>query len=111
LKRINREEKHLFQFASIRIDVEKMEVVKDSKLIAMTPAEFHILALLCTRPRRVFSREELIHCISDEQYEGYDRTVDVHIKNIRRKLDDDPKNPVYIHTVYGMGYKFQVENR
>ena len=72
----------------------------------MTANEFKILSSLLTNPGQVFSREQLIENAFGFEYDSYDRTIDTHIKNIRQKIEDDPKNPVYILTVYGIGYKF-----
>jgi DNA-binding response OmpR family regulator len=76
-------------------------------MIDLTPTEFEILVTLAKQPKRVFSRMQLLESALGESFEGYDRTVDTHIKNIRMKLEPDPKKPEYIHTVFGMGYKFE----
>ncbi|RKD21449.1 DNA-binding response regulator, OmpR family, contains REC and winged-helix (wHTH) domain [Caminicella sporogenes DSM 14501] len=88
----------------LEIDLKKMEVKKKGKVVKLTPTEFDILALFIRNIGRVFSREELVTKILGFDYEGYDRTIDVHIKNIRHKIDDEQFK--YIKTVYGIGYKF-----
>lgn len=88
----------------LEIDFNKMEVKKKGKIIKLTPTEFDILALFVKNIGKVFSREELVTKVLGFDYEGYDRTIDVHIKNIRHKIEDEEFK--YIKTVYGVGYKF-----
>ncbi len=73
--------------------------------VDLTPSEFEILAILMAAPGRVFSRLDLLDRLSGEAYEGYERTVDVHVRNLRTKIEPDPKNPRYVETVYGVGYR------
>ncbi|RJQ39222.1 MAG: winged helix family transcriptional regulator, partial [Dehalococcoidia bacterium] len=75
--------------------------------LALTAVEFKLLGVLVKEPGRVFSRAELIEKAMGYAYEGFDRTIDVHILNLRRKLEPDPARPAFIRTVYGAGYKFQ----
>lgn len=65
-----------------------------------------LLLTLCNSPRRVFTRDELIDYAFGDDFDGYDRVIDTHIKNLRKKLEDDPRNPVYVQTVRGVGYRF-----
>lgn len=88
------------------IDFEKNIVKKKKGPVSLTPNEFKILSLLIKYPGKVFTRSELIETAMGNDFDGYDRTVDSHIKNLRQKLEDDPKSPVYIITVHGLGYKF-----
>ena len=74
--------------------------------ISLTSTEFKVLSALAGAPHRVFTRSELVEKALGYQFEGYERSVDAHIKNIRRKLDDDPQNPTFIQTIYGVGYRF-----
>lgn len=90
----------------LSIDYEKRELRKGGAPVALTPIEWKLLTALIKYPQRVFSREELIAIAFDMGFDGYDRVIDTHIKNLRKKLEDDPKNPVYIRTVHGMGYRF-----
>jgi len=76
------------------------------KALHLTPIEFKLLGVLAREPGRVFSREQLIEMVFGYDFDGFDRTVDVHILNLRRKLEPDPDRPRYIKTVYGAGYKF-----
>ena len=75
----------------------------------MTPNEYKIFTLLAARPEKIFTRDEIIERALGDDFDGFDRAVDTHIKNLRAKIADDPKNPRYILTVYGMGYRFHSE--
>ncbi|ADD02251.1 two component transcriptional regulator, winged helix family [Thermoanaerobacter italicus Ab9] len=88
------------------VDFKAHTVKKKGVVVNLTPNEFKILKFLIHNPNRVFTREELIEKVMGFDYEGYDRTIDAHIKNLRQKIEDDTKNPMYIKTVYGVGYKF-----
>jgi two-component system alkaline phosphatase synthesis response regulator PhoP len=91
---------------ALTIDPVKHEVQLHGRLIELTPSEFNILLALAAQPGRAFSRMELLDAAQGEAYEGYERSIDVHIKNLRQKLGDEPRNPTYVLTVYGVGYKF-----
>ncbi len=95
--------------ADVEIDPERRTVTVGGKPVELTATEFEILSVLARHPGRVFSRLELLERVQGFAYEGYERTIDVHIKNLRRKIEPDPKNPRYILTVYGVGYKFAEE--
>lgn len=88
------------------IDPGRLEVKVKGSPIELTETEFRILFVLSERPGIVFTREQLIDMVYGYDFEGYDRTIDAHIKNIRHKLGEDPRNPFFIKTVYGLGYKF-----
>lgn len=88
------------------IDYSRTEVCKKGEIVSLTPAEWKILAAFTKYPQRVFTRNNLIEAVFGPDFEGYDRVIDTHIKNLRKKLEDDPRNPVYICTVHGIGYKF-----
>ncbi|MBI4824731.1 MAG: response regulator transcription factor [Nitrospirae bacterium] len=95
-----------FNRGSLVIDVERHEVKKHGNLISLTPIEFRILLALSERPGMVMSRQKLINLAQGYDFEGYERTIDAHVKNIRQKIGDAQKEPVFIKTVYGIGYKF-----
>ena len=78
--------------------------------VDLTPSEFELLATLMAAPGRVFSRLEILDRLQGAAYEGYERTIDVHIRNLRTKIEPDPANPRYIETVYGAGYRFAVQD-
>ncbi|WP_090648580.1 response regulator transcription factor [Paenibacillus sp. UNC496MF] len=88
------------------ISEARCQVFKDGQEIQLTPTEFKILFTLAARPGIVFSRLQLLKVALEDEYMGYERTMDSHIRNLRRKLGDDPANPRYIQTVYGFGYRF-----
>jgi len=90
----------------LEINIEKMTIKKQGETITLTSNEFKILIALLVSPGQVFSREQLVSKAFGIDYDGFDRTIDTHIKNIRQKIEDDHKNPRYILSVYGMGYKF-----
>lgn len=95
-----------FNEGELLIDSIRHEVKRDGQPVNLTPNEFKILMALVKYPQKAFTREELISIVLGEDYEGYDRTIDTHIKNLRQKLEQDAKSPKYILTVYGIGYKF-----
>ena len=88
------------------IDTLKYEVKRYGKKINLTPNEYKLLLAMVKYPDKVFTREELISIALGENFNGYDRTIDTHIKNIRQKIESDPKNPKYILTIHGIGYRF-----
>jgi DNA-binding response OmpR family regulator len=91
------------------VDTENRRVSRDGTGIRLTPNEYKILITLMSRPEKIFTRDEIIERIKGEDYDGFDRAVDTHVKNLRQKIGDDPKSPVFIQTVYGMGYRFAGE--
>lgn len=95
-----------FNDGDLEILVEEMGVKKNGLNIDLTTIEFKVLLSLVSNPNIVLSREQLITSALGHEYEGYDRTIDTHIKNIRHKIESEPKDPNYIQTVYGAGYKF-----
>lgn len=91
----------------LEIDIDRQSVYKKDDLVDLTTNEFKVLQVLVSNPQSVFSRNKLIEKAFGYEYEGFDRTIDTYIKNIRHKIEKDPKNPEYILTVYGAGYKFE----
>ncbi len=92
------------------IDAAAGEVRKGGALLTLTPRELRILRTLAASPGRVFSRDELIDRAMGNDFGGFDRTVDAHVKNLRRKIETDSRHPRYILTVHGMGYRFNAES-
>ena len=88
------------------IDIDGHEVTLDGKVITLTPTEFSLLSTLASTPGRVFSRLQLLEATQGNAYEGYERSIDAHIKNLRSKLSEDPNAVAYIETVFGVGYRF-----
>ncbi|MFZ3137161.1 MAG: response regulator transcription factor [Thermodesulfovibrionales bacterium] len=95
-----------FNKGRLSIDSRSYEVRNKDLLLTLTHTEFKILSVLAGSPGRVFTRGELVDGALGYQFEGYERSIDAHIKNIRQKIEDDPRSPLFITTVYGVGYKF-----
>ncbi|OGN87742.1 MAG: DNA-binding response regulator [Chloroflexi bacterium RBG_13_46_9] len=91
---------------AITLNFLNREASVSGKTLQLTPSEFKLLGVLAREPGRVFSRQQLIEMVFGYDFEGFDRTVDVHILNLRRKIEPDPDHPRYIKTIYGAGYKF-----
>ncbi|MBI3998368.1 MAG: response regulator transcription factor [Armatimonadetes bacterium] len=89
----------------LEIDHGRMEVRRQEVPVALTPTEFRLLAALARSPGRVFTRLQLIDLVQGHAFEGYERTIDAHIKNLRQKLEPDPRRPRYVLTVHGAGYR------
>jgi DNA-binding response OmpR family regulator len=94
-----------FDDGALRIDTERHQVVVQGRPVDLTPCEFKLLTALAGTPGRVFSRFELINRVQGYDYEGYERTIDAHVKNLRRKIEPDAGRPRYVKTVHGVGYK------
>jgi len=90
----------------IRIDLERRLVAAGGQAVELTPTEFDLLAVLARHPGRVFTRLELLDRVQGYAFEGYERTIDAHVKNLRQKIEPEPKQPRYVLTVYGVGYRF-----
>lgn len=99
-------QKFSWNAGDLQIDFDHTEVRKRGEVVSLTPKEWKILVALVKYPNKVFSREALIEIAFDLGFDGYDRVVDTHIKNLRVKIEDDPKKPIYVRTVHGMGYRF-----
>jgi two-component system alkaline phosphatase synthesis response regulator PhoP len=93
----------------IRLDKESRTVTASGRPVSLTPSEFDLLYTLMSAPGRVFSRSELLLKLQGTTYENVERTIDVHIRNLRTKIEKDPSKPEYIETVFGVGYKFHPE--
>jgi DNA-binding response OmpR family regulator len=93
----------------VSIDPERRQVSVGGRRVELSPTEFELLAVLARHPGRVFTRMELLDRVQGYAFEGYERTVDAHVKNVRQKIEPDPKQPRYLLTVYGVGYKFAEE--
>ncbi|GAB4388706.1 MAG: response regulator transcription factor [Thermodesulfovibrionales bacterium] len=95
-----------FNGGSLVLNIENHEVRKDGRVVPLTPTEFKILQVLAERPEAVLSRLQLVNLVQGYDFEGYERTTDAHVKNLRQKIEDNPRDPAFIRTVYGVGYKF-----
>jgi DNA-binding response OmpR family regulator len=89
----------------LAIDPSRRHVTVAGRAVDLTPTEFDLLLVLAQHPGRVFTRMELLDRVQGYAFEGYERTVDAHVKNLRQKIEPDPKEPRYVLTVYGVGYK------
>jgi DNA-binding response OmpR family regulator len=90
----------------VELDTSALTATVGGQPVDLTPTEFRLLATLARQPGRIFDREQLLEAIHGVAFDGYDRSVDSHIKNLRRKIEPDPRLPRYIQTVYGVGYRF-----
>jgi len=90
----------------LTLDLPRMRASLAGRLIDLTPTEFQLLATLARQPGRIFTRSQLLDAVHGVAFESYERAIDTHVKNIRRKLEPDPRRPVLILTVYGVGYRF-----
>jgi two-component system alkaline phosphatase synthesis response regulator PhoP len=99
----------LIRAGDLEIDLHGHRVTRDGEPIRLTRTEFNLLATLAQHPGQTFTRAQLLDRLHGVAYDGFDRSVDAHIKNLRRKLEVDPVEPLYVLTVYGIGYKFTDE--
>jgi len=108
LRRAVKSRRKIYSYNSggLKIDIENHEAFREGRLISLTPTEFKILVSLSENPGRVLSRDQLVTIVLGYDFEGYDRTIDAHVKNLRHKVEKNSKTPEFIQTVYGMGYKF-----
>jgi DNA-binding response OmpR family regulator len=96
----------VLRIADLEIDQDAHIVTRAGEEIELTPTEFTLLMTMAAQPGRAFTRLQLLEASQGHAYEGYERTIDAHIKNLRAKIEPDPKKPVYIETVFGIGYRF-----
>jgi DNA-binding response OmpR family regulator len=96
----------IIRVGDVTIDRPRMRATVADRPIDLTPTEFELLATLARQPGRVFTRAQLLDAIRGVEIESFDRAIDAHVKNVRRKLEPDPRNPRYLLTVHGVGYKF-----
>jgi len=97
---------NLLQAGGVQLDLDGRDATVDGSLVDLTPSEFDLLAALMGAPGRAFSRLELLEKLQGVAYDGYERTIDVHVRNLRTKIEPDSSNPTYIETLYGVGYRF-----
>ena len=96
----------MIRVGDLTLDVPRMRVSVGDQLVDVTSTEFQLLAALAKQPGRIFTRAQLLDAVRGVAFESYERAIDAHIKNLRRKLEPNPREPKYILTVYGVGYKF-----
>lgn len=97
----------IIRAGNVVLDTPRMRLTIDGRAIEVTPTEFQLAAVLARQPGRIFTRAQLLDAVRGVAFESYERAIDAHIKNLRRKIEPDPREPRYILTVYGVGYKFR----
>jgi two-component system alkaline phosphatase synthesis response regulator PhoP len=110
LRNLDAPQSQNLQVGSLQIDINRREVTLDSRPIELTPTEFQLLKLMMEQTGYVFTRSELISKGLGADFEGIDRTLDSHIRNLRGNIEPDPRHPTYIQTVYGVGYKIMFQD-
>jgi two-component system, OmpR family, alkaline phosphatase synthesis response regulator PhoP len=102
-------QREVIRTGDLVLDLPRMRADLAGRHIDLTPTEFQLLATLAAQPGRIFTRSQLLDAVHGVAFESYERAIDTHIKNIRRKLEPDPRTPRYLLTVYGVGYRFADE--
>ncbi len=103
---LSTESSDVITLGSVEVDVPKMRVTVAGRVVELTPTEFDLVVTLARRPGQIFTRAQLLDAVHGVSFASYERAIDAHVKNIRRKLEPDPRHPVYVLTVHGVGYKF-----
>lgn len=98
--------REVIRAADVTLDIAKLRVTVADRAVDLTATEFQLLVALARSPGRVLTRSQLLDAVRGVAFESYERAIDTHIKNIRRKIEPDPRKPRYIETVYGVGYRF-----
>jgi DNA-binding response OmpR family regulator len=93
----------------LTLDVSRRKATRAGRAIELTASEFQLLLTLASQPGRIFTRSQLLDALHGTAFESYERAIDAHMKNVRKKLEPDPRRPRYLLTVYGVGYKFRDE--
>jgi len=101
----------IIRASDVTLDVPRMRVRAGERDVELTATEFQLLAALAREPGRVFTRSQLLDAVHGVAFESYERAIDAHVKNIRRKLERDPREPQYLQTVHGVGYRFRDDDR
>lgn len=101
-------QREVLDFGGLTIDLNGHKVLVNDEEVDLTASEFKLLTTLSRYPGRVYSRMELVEKVLGYDFEGYERTIDSHVKNLRAKIGDNPRNPRWIYTVHGVGYRFEV---
>ena len=94
-----------FDDGALEIDTVQQQVMRERQVVDLTPNEYRLLVTLARYPGRVYSRFELVNHVQGYDFEGYERTIDAHVKNLRKKIEPDPRHPRYVETVFGVGYR------
>jgi two-component system, OmpR family, alkaline phosphatase synthesis response regulator PhoP len=102
-------DREIVRTSDLTLDLPRMRTEISGRHVELTPTEFQLLATMATQPGRIFTRSQLLDAVHGVAFESYERAIDTHIKNLRRKLEPDPREPRYLLTVYGVGYRFADE--
>ena len=102
-------EREVIRAGDLTMDLPRMRLQVNEREVELTPTEFQLLAVLVRQPGRIFTRAQLLEAVQGVAVESYERAIDAHVKNIRKKIEPDPRQPRYISMVYGVGYKFNDE--
>lgn len=103
-------EADVLRVSDVSLDKKSRVVKVNERTVDLTPSEFDLLVILMTTPGRVFSRSELLEQIQGHSFAGVERTIDVHVRNLRTKIETEPSEPCYIETVFGVGYRFKADD-
>ena len=95
----------IVRVGDLTLDLPRLKVTRDGQAIDLTATEFQLLATLARQPGRIFTRAQLLDAVRGTEVESFERAIDTHVKNIRRKIETEPRNPRYVETVYGLGYR------
>ncbi len=108
LRRVDRQTEpgDRIEAGGVSIELSRMKVEAGGRVVELTPTEFQLLVTMARQPGRIFTRAQLLDAVHGLAFESYERAIDAHIKNLRRKLEEDPSRPRYVLTVYGVGYRF-----
>jgi DNA-binding response OmpR family regulator len=98
--------RELIRAADLEIDVPRRKVTVGGRAVELTPTEFQLLTAMARQPGRIFTRAQLLDAVRGVAFESYERAIDTHVKNLRRKLEPDPRSPRYLLTTFGVGYRF-----
>ena len=111
LRRVNKDvvQSGLLRAADLEIDLNGHRVLRTGEPVQLSRTEFNLLAVLAQHPGQTFSRAQLVDRLHNVSFQGFDRSIDAHVKNLRRKLEPEPGEPRYVLTVFGVGYKFAEE--
>ena len=99
-------DREIVRAGDLTLDLPRMRADIAGRQVELTPTEFQLLATMAAQPGRIFTRSQLLDAVHGVAFESYERAIDTHVKNIRRKLEPDPREPRYVLTVYGVGYRF-----
>jgi len=107
LKGDERVKRNILKFKTFQVDLQKHEVQVKGEKVELTATEFALLTMLATNPGRVFTRDQLLDRVRGRELTPFDRSIDIHISHLRQKIEPDPKEPIYVKTVWGVGYKLE----